>query len=102
MRRKKAQVELNSSQQALNEWVDVFRHGAWKKLVAYLEAEYVNAMAIKPTSLAELRERQGRAEMVRDIFTFIRHDFNERNALTNELRTMYIGDEMLPDKEVFI
>lgn len=95
------EIQLKSQTQAVGQWQDVFRHGAWQDLVRFLENEYVQALRIKPASLAELRERQGRAEMIRDIFTFIAHDFNLQQALANDLRLLSSDDEMLPDKEVY-
>jgi hypothetical protein len=95
------EAELRSQNQAVGQWQDVFRHGAWQDLVRFLETEYVQALSRKPQSVAELRERQGRADMIRDIFTFIAHDFNLQQALVNDLATLRADDEMLPDKEVY-
>lgn len=89
--------ELDTLDKELRDWEDIRRHGAWQKLVEYLENRYIDLGMKTCDSLRELSDRNGRMSEIRSLFQFTRHEFNQRQALLQNIRMLEKDEDELPD-----
>lgn len=102
MGRNQKEQELKGARADIQKWNDVFRHEAWKQLVRFLEMRYTDSLNEDVLTTDALSERIHRMKFIREIFGFIKYDFDLAQALDAELKYMRMDDEGIPEKESFI
>lgn len=93
-------LELKSLEKDLAEWEDLKRHGAWKKLINYLEQRYVNLGQEDCDSVKALAARNKAMSEIKAIFAFIHHDFQYKDALLHEIQTFQQDELEIPDRDI--
>lgn len=86
-------AELNYTEKNIREWESLRSTVNFKALIAFLEARYVEAGGRDAKSLAELRAINAERQLIRDIFAFTRYDFDEKQRLMHELKTLQHEEE---------
>lgn len=88
------QLEENDARIAM--WQDMWRMEGWRELVKYLEETYCGLGLETPDSVKGLAARNSKMMLIRNIFSYIRHDFDQREALLRDLQVMNDLDDQMP------
>lgn len=94
------QQQLEELNARVRMWQDVQLKEGWKVLMQWLENRYLTLGEETPDSLRKLGERNAQMKLIKELFTFVHHDFALREALTEELHRIQTWNDELPSPRV--
>lgn len=95
---KSKQADENQARIAM--WQDMFRNEGWRELVKFLESVYTETGMETPDSVKGLAARNAKMVLIKNIFRYIRHDFDQREVLLRDIAILNDYDDQLPDKDL--
>lgn len=93
------QQQLEELNARVRMWQDVQMKEGWKVLMTWLEGKYLTLGEETPDSLRKLGERNAQMKLIKELFTFVQHDFALRDALTQELHSISVWNDELPSPQ---
>lgn len=91
------QQEVSENEARIAMWNDMFRMEGWRILVDHLKEEYVSLGLDTPDSVKGLAARNAKMTLIRELFRFIKHDFDLREVLLKDLYITNDWDDQMPD-----
>ena len=89
-------MQIEEADARIAMWQDLWRMEGWRELVKFLEQTYAETGMDTPDSVKGVAARNAKLTLIRSIFRFVKHDFNERDALLKELRVLNDFDDQIP------